>query len=553
MGWMTRKGLLTASFLLGAFFLLQAQDRPNQDGPKPGTLELTVTDSKTGQPVGEATVELVGGSTYHARSDAFGHVSFPRVEPGRYRILSVQVDGYGYVPDATSSTHVPIVVAESAAANVGTVAVTPLGMIRGAVTDEAGRPIIGAEVVALRYVSVGGVRGLVATTHDKSGITDGQGQYRIHHLAAGRYYVRVSLPPDNPKTPGATRASTPPVAFAPVYYPNANVLSLALRIDVPLGTEAQNIDFRLRPGATFHMRGSVSGLADRARALATVRSHTPGVSIDGAFLSVVTVQADGAFDVPSIPPGEYILSLEERDRTGTASFAIHEFTVIDRDLEGIRLTAVPPTDIWGMVKLDENGASLQMPNSVSLRPADVLLGAIPMGSVDKTNGTFRLAGLLPIDYRLNVSSVRTGSYIKSIKLGSRDISGGKFNIAQGSGTLLVEIGVARGRLNGRVDFGIEKPPGGIRVTVAPDGPLGDRADLTQSVFTNERGEFQLSNLAPGNYRVLPWEQLDADLAQSPEFLSLFRVSSVKVGDGESASVEVKVISILEIEDAKVRF
>jgi hypothetical protein len=120
-------------------------------------------------------------------------------------------------------------------------------------------------------------------------------------------------------------------------------------------------------------------------------------------------------------------------------------------------------------------------------------------------------------------------------------------------TPLPQIGAARDRLKGRVDFGSGKAVEGMRVTLAPDGPLSGRADLIRTVFTNGKGDFEATDLAPGSYKIMAWEKFEADLVLVPEFLSVFSGRSIRVGDGEAPNVEVKIISSREIEDAKARF
>jgi cytoskeletal protein CcmA (bactofilin family) len=210
-------------------------------------------------------------------------------------------------------------------------------------------------------------------------------------------------------------------------------------------------------------------------------------------------------------------------------------------------------EVSGAVTLEE-GASLRMPAFVNFRP--VTLFGIPgsMARVDESSGALQFGGklaIVPREYKL-VLSVPAGGYIKSMKFGGREVADGIVSIS-GSGKLEIEIGAARGHLNGRVDFGPGNAAEAVRVTLAPDGALSNRTDLIKTVFTNERGEFEVSSLAPGNYRVLAWEKFEADLAAWPEFLSVFSGSSVRVTEGEVPNVEVKIISAREIEAAKARF
>jgi hypothetical protein len=472
---------------------------------------------------------------------------------GDRRPYADQVDGYTYNPPETlSPSFTPITVEEGAVVQAGNVAVVPFGAIQGTVTDEMGEPVVGAEVTALSYSYLNGLKTLMAPARVTPGTTDARGQYRISAVLPGRYLVRVSVA--SFRRLGATPASATPASmvFAPVYYPNADAASRAVRIEVYPAGATPPVNFRLRPSATYHLRGSVFGIPDKTRvSTVEIPSCTPGVSEDPAFRTVATLQADGAFDAEGVPPGTYCLTFQGSNGKEFTSYAREVVTVINRDIEGIRLAAAPLLDLPGVVTLEE-GASLRMPASLAPRPATLLTDLPSMGRVDGTNGAFRLVGVRPVDYKLAVSSVPPGGYIKSMKFGGRDVTDGNIN-PSGGGTLVIQIGAARCGLTGRVDFGSGKPVNGMRVTLAPDGALSDRIDLIRTVFANDKGEFKLTDLAPGSYRIFPWEKFEFGLAQSPEFLRLFSASSVRVAEGEQPSVEVKMISSGEIEAAKARF
>ncbi len=530
---MARACLFISTNLLLCTCFLQAQL-----AVKPAKVDLTIVDSITNQPVGGANVELdriqpLPLSVRHATSDEHGHASFPQVEPGQYRVASVQVDGYTYdPPDTLASSFTPITVAEGAVAHAGNVTVVPLGTVQGTVTEETGEPVVGADVIALRYNYLNGSKSLLPPAQAKPGKTDAQGKYRISGLLPGRYYVRVSVASSQSKT-----------AFAPAYYPNADAASRAVRVEVSAGDATPPLNFRLRPSAAYHIRGSVSGIPDKTH-VPTVGIHscTPGVIESPAFTGGSVVQADSAFDAEGLPPGTYCLTFDD--------YAREVVTVIDRDIEGIRLAAAAPLIISGVVTLEE-GASLRMPVSVDLRPAILLTDGQAMARVDGTSGAFRLAGVRPTDYKLAVSPIPTGGYIKSMKFGGRDVTDGNINTS-GGGSLVIQIGAARGQLSGRVDFGSRKPRV-LRVTLAPDGPLSNRIDLIRTAFTNDNGEFKITGLVPGSYKVFPWEKYDFDLAQSPEFLSIFSTNSVTIAEGDQPNIEVNMISAAEVEAAKARF
>jgi sarcosine oxidase gamma subunit len=68
-------------------------------------------------------------------------------------------------------------------------------------------------------------------------------------------------------------------------------------------------------------------------------------------------------------------------------------------------------------------------------------------------------------------------------------------------------------------------------------------DAPRGANTDQSGSFQLSNLAPGEYRIAAWEDIEPGLAQNPEFRALFESKAAKVTLQESAhaTVEIKLI------------
>ena len=554
---MTRRRLyILFSAWLSLCCLLRAQAQ-NQQSLKPGKVEFTVVDSVTHKPVRNVSVELTRvdvkqGSMSHASSDEHGQVTFPKVEPGLHRVGLVQSEGYTYeTPVAGSASDIRIVVEEGATVIGGTITVIPLGMIQGTVTDEMGEPVVGADMTALQYKYSGGSKSLQSGPPEMPGTTDEQGRYKIQHLIPGRYYVRVSARSYG-KIAESTRNSG--TALAHTYYPNSDTPTGALHVSVSAGIETSGIDFRLRKVPTFHVRGAVTGVTsgdekDILR-LVTLQSCAPG-QWELAFLTVAMLKPDGSFQAESVPPGTYCVTFEVRNRTEVTLCASDMVTVVDRDVEGVGLVAAPPFDVSGVVKIEE-GASARMPYSVDLRPANLTGQPMSVGRVEK-DGTFRIARVYPTDYELSIMLAPFGgAYLKSVKFGGREITDGNINTS-GGGNLVIEVGAGRARVKGRIDFGSGKPMEGIRVTLAPDGPLSNRNDLIRTVLANASGEFAATDLAPGSYKILPWEKYEADLVQDPEFLGVFRAISVTVANGEQRDVEAKVISAREIEDAKAQF
>ncbi len=149
-----------------------------------------------------------------------------------------------------------------------------------------------------------GERMLQATGRDTSGTTDARGQYTIRAVLPGRYYVRVSVSAYQ-KAAEAARAS---VGLAPVYYPNAAALSGAVSVEVSAGTATDAIDFRLRPTAGFHLRGTASGNLGDGVHVVTVHALHPGLSDDAGRLSLRQRSRRMAPLIPNEYFSRYILS-----------------------------------------------------------------------------------------------------------------------------------------------------------------------------------------------------------------------------------------------------
>ena len=98
---------------------------------------------------------------------------------------------------------------------------------------------------------------------------------------------------------------------------------------------------------------------------------------------------------------------------------------------------------------------------------------------------------------------------------------------------------------------------GVLVTLWSPGqaPAGT-ADSYRFANTDQSGGFRLSNLAPGEYRIVAWEDIEPGLAQDPDFRKRFesQAASVTLRDNSHDTADVKLIAkdAIEAEAAKVR-
>src|SRR6266702_2625432 len=92
----------------------------------------------------------------------------------------------------------------------------PAAVITGRVVDEDNEPLLGATVQALRYGYVRGQRQLVPAGEEQ---TNDLGEYRIHSMAPGRYYVSAVYGRGNFASVTTAASSTETEGYEAVFYP----------------------------------------------------------------------------------------------------------------------------------------------------------------------------------------------------------------------------------------------------------------------------------------------------------------------------------------------
>ena len=86
---------------------------------------------------------------------------------------------------------------------------------------------------------------------------------------------------------------------------------------------------------------------------------------------------------------------------------------------------------------------------------------------------------------------------------------------------------------------------GILVTVWPKvfNP-GTATHGISSVHTDQSGAFTIGGLAPGEYYVAAWQEIESGLAKNPDFLAAFTgdAAEVRLSESSTASAAVKMIA-----------
>jgi hypothetical protein len=88
-----------------------------------------------------------------------------------------------------------------------------------------------------------------------------------------------------------------------------------------------------------------------------------------------------------------------------------------------------------------------------------------------------------------------------------------------------------------------QPAARVPVLLVPDAGRRLRSDLYKSAYTDELGRFHLQGIAPSEYGVFAWEDIEQDVWRDPEFIRRSENSGrlIHIAEGASENIELTVI------------
>ncbi len=520
----------------------QAVSGSSAEGPK-GSIQGTVVNEVTGAPVKKARVHLYRrdgpGQQENALTDASGGFSFSGLPAGKYRLRADHPEYSGSAAERAGHYGVEVILQPGDDKTGVAIALTPMAAISGKVVNGEGDPVSYCVVEAMRYQWQGGKKALIA---ERNVQTNDKGEYRIYNLEAGHYYLRFSsnqeIPQPHALMPDKDVAGLPQLGYATVFYPGAAEASGAARVNVAAGAELRGIDMKLPREKAFSVRGTVEGPAqafqggERVQLLLTGAVEGSGTQTDAA--------PDGSFNFDMMKPGAYVIEAWYR----AAYWGRQEITVKDAPIEGVTVRLQPAMEVTGNVEIEVADGSVAKPQGqvkVQLNRAAVagrFYGMQPEPATVADDGTFSISGLIPGTYEVNVQGQPEPSYVKSLRLGDRDVQETEIPITAGAaGPLRILLGTKMGKIDGTV----EGASGAVSV-VFFTASSGAFAGVTSA---DAQGHFHWENAAPGEYRAFAlegensnvlWENRDLQTALEG------RSGKVSVEEGGTATMSLTMIS-----------
>ena len=156
-----------------------------------------------------------------------------------------------------------------------------------------------------------------------------------------------------------------------------------------------------------------------------------------------------------------------------------------------------------------------------------------------------LRSLAPGDYRVFVREfggpLSNAFYLKSVRLGTEDVLADGLHVeGKPNAELEITLGTDVATLRGTViDQKQESLPNAV-VAMIPY-PIGSgRQDLNKNGATDVSGQFHLDGIAPGDYIVFAWDDVEFGAWQDPEFVRSYESVGKRIHVGEAANETVEL-------------
>ena len=522
--------------------------RPASGKPPEQTasIEGTVVDAKLGKAVKDvnllAAMATGGGTPASTRTDDTGHFQLKNLAPGSYLLIA---DHPRYARQTYGSRNgllggTPLTVTIGQELKDITFKIQPNAVASGRVLDEDGEPMSGILVAALRGIYSKGRRQYLPLG---TGMTNDLGEYRIANMAAGRYILsatKMNMNADNTKAPEAGPEST----YITTYYPNSAEPSGAASIEVTAGGDVGGMDIHMAKAKSVRIKGKVIGVPGGQQTSIRIIPKDAGVLAMIIGRNAQVKKADGAFEIVGVTPGSYNLRVSDPSGMKPMGAAV-PIQVSDRGVESLVVEVGTPAEVSGTVVVPADNPGN---DRVSFKGARVMLESaeglvlIPPNATIGDDGTFTLKDVAPDKYFVRVINGPAGAFVDSAKFGAQEMSEKGIDLGGATpGKLEVKLNPNGAEIAGMVRGQDDNPISGVTVALIPDS---GKYLLYQSNFTDQNGAFSFKGIAPGDYKVLAWEEVETNAFQDPEFVKPFagKAESVSLKPGDHKGVSLKAIA-----------
>jgi hypothetical protein len=399
-------------------------------GPQDARISGHILGADEAEPVAGALATLADAEgRLAARSvvaDASGSFVFAGLTEGRYALF---FEKPSYLSAEYGSTEaglpgVPLLVARDQQVDGVVMRMAKGGVIAGRMSDQGGRPIQRASVIAERIEALDGRQALAQEPPTRA-LTDDRGDFRLYGLYPGDYLVGCPNPPESLASVASTgptvavtgsrrpSGGTPaesqrPVQLLAAYFPGTTSVTQAVPVHVDADGSRGDVNFVVpfEPGS--EVLGHVAAPEElRGGGLQGFVDLAPLSDVLSPFTRSSLEMPDGRFAFRGVAPGRYRLEIHatRRDTEAHGWWASTEISVGSREVENVVPALESGATINVNIELDPDFPPAITPSSLLVTaqrvggPVATVIKARPFSS-----GRFVLPGMAPGRYQIAVST-----------------------------------------------------------------------------------------------------------------------------------------------------
>ena len=166
------------------------------------------------------------------------------------------------------------------------------------------------------------------------------------------------------------------------------------------------------------------------------------------------------------------------------------------------------------------------------------------GSRVKEDGTFLIHGIFPDTYRVAAFAGGQAFYLKSVLAGQQEAKNGEVTVVDGAPpTLTIVLSSAGGQVGGSVLNDKKEPAHGSTVVLLPSADRRDQPQYYKSATVDQNGKFTMTGVAPGDYTLLAWENVESGAWLDPEFVARFETNgkALHIKDNDVVSADIQAL------------
>jgi hypothetical protein len=548
------KPILLFVFLLGFAFpscSAQTSTRTSDGGSagesSNGSVSGTVVRQSDGTPIRRAIIRLIDGQDPSQGTSVVtgdnGSFAISNVPAGRYRMSAAKQgfvsQEYGESGDAGSFALLSVSAGKSVSNLV--FKLRPTATIAGHVRDESGEPL---GLVTVNAFGIAYDRGKKTLIPEKQTRTNDLGEYRLFNLKPGRYLIVADPSQASPDSRRSKQNEYTVLGYLSEFYPGTPDVSRAEAVPVVSGDEIAGIDLTLARHSVVSVRGVVSN-AIQVGAVGEISVALMPKNYVGRWesngLQVMTRAGDGSFEIPNVPPGQYI-ALAQWQNEGKIYSARRAIEVGESAIDGMNLAITAGQSLRGRISWAGAQELAVSDLRAALLPSEEGGFATSEASV-RGDGSFGFENVAEGQYEVVVSGLAKNCYVKEVRTELERNSVKKLSVSQGTTHFEVILSALGGQLEGQVLTKDSLVAAGKWVVLVPEARLRNYEWLFRSTTTDQNGRFAIHAIPPGKYKVFSWDEVEQGAWEDAEFLRAFEDKGQEIEVKESAQAKVDVSSI----------